>query len=140
MRRWFLVVPLAATFAVVGCGGGPTAQERCRTELEPFMAALGDLHSRLSVGLTYSEYTTRVGDVAVAHDGIRSEGLEPECREVLAIAERALELHRLAQELWDTCIRSTTTSCDDPKIAKGLQDAWRGARTALDRASSMIPS
>lgn len=115
---------------------GQRLEQRCRSEVEPFVQELRDLSSRLTIGLSYLDYTTRVGDVAVAHGNVESGSLDAKCLEAASVAEEGLEFHRIAQELWDLCI--DIDNCEVPAIKNGLQTAWRGARERTSSAYAQL--
>ena len=65
--------------------------EVCRAELGPFLESLEELNSRLSVGLTFQNYSEEVGNVRVAYDQVEFSNLSLACTSRAGLAaEKAL--------------------------------------------------
>ena len=142
MRRTGVLAGLAvALLLVTGCGSGivgPTKAEKaraaakleytqCKKVTADLRAALGEVNSRLDVGMTNADYGTKVGDVKVVYDALDSAKLTPTCVSMVAIElEDALTQYVGANNEWDRCIQSDYCSSPD------LQDYWTAASKNLD--------
>jgi hypothetical protein len=152
----------AASFA--GCGGGskpsPTAQgpspaqvaaqqrqaakikaeaeyAKCKSDLGPLVTSLSDLDSRLGVGLSYSEYTNKVGDVKVAYDNVPFKSLDVACVGGVGIpAEKSFNQHAKAATLWGNC--QSDINCSNDSIKPTLQKYWLKASVLTDRAKNNL--
>ena len=97
---------------------------------------LGELNSRLSVGLSYDQYSTKVGDARVTYDQTDFGSVEGEClKRVGVMLEEAMNLYARAASRWNDCI--TDSYCDTDSI--GLQAKWENARVLLDQAKAATP-
>ena len=109
----------------------------CIAAMTPLVNGLEDMDSRLSVGLTFSEYSVKVGDLKVVYDKIKPSALDSACLATIASrAESALNDYVHAYNTWNDCIGKA--SCTNASIKSSLQDDWakatetiRGLRTAM---------
>jgi hypothetical protein len=151
-------------FVAAGCGG-PSAQERatkraealsllapelrdrldkqaeasktaCENEIGDLLDSVGELDSRLDVGLTYTDYSSKVADVNVAYDRVDPSGLTGACLNAAAHAENALNNYISAQQKWDGCIEDTY--CDTDSITPGLQALWSKATAQDEKAKAAM--
>ena len=144
-------VTLAAITAS-GCGGPSAAEKqakaaagahaahlaayrKCKTQVGPFLSALEDLNSRLDVGLSFSDYGTRVGDVRVAHDAAPFDELGAACLSVVAVpAEAAMNAYVKAYNKWNNCFNDDY--CTTDSISPELQAPWGTATGKIERAQA----
>lgn len=146
MKTWLVGVAVAATL-IGGCGGetdsGSTTEfdvAACEEELGDLMDALGEINSRLDIGMALSEYGERVGDVIVAYDQVDVGDLEEGCRTEVAVpAEDALQEYIVAQQRWNRCIFDQA-DCELSDIEVKLQDRWTAAALQLEVARSALDS
>jgi len=160
-----LIARFASLFVLVlaaGCGGGnpsglvPTddvaltesdvpieepppgvAPISCPDEILDLIESLQELDSRLSIGLTFSEYGDRLGDVRVAYDRIDVDDLDQDCLTAAGIpAESALSAYREAYTLWNDCIEDV--DCKNDSIDDDLQDKWTEATDLIKKAREGI--
>ena len=111
-----------------------TAAE-CRAQLSDFMNALAELDSRLSVGLTFAEYSAQVGDVTVAYDRVPFGQLGAQCVSYVGIpTEDALNSYVKANNIWNGCI--TDFTCRTNSIDPQLQAEWSAAERDVSDARS----
>jgi hypothetical protein len=113
--------------------------EACLSELDGLLSALQELDSRLGVGLSYSDYSERVGDVRVAYDQVNFGALELSCvTGAGSPLEDALNEHASAQNVWGDCIEDF--DCDTDGIDPELQEHWSDASSAVSDAESWLDS
>ena len=111
--------------------------QSCETELRPLVDALGDLNSRLSVGLSFQDYSKNVGDVRVAYDQVTFDALSSDCTSKVGIpAENALNDYVRAYNTWNDCIGNVDCSTDS--IDSQLQPEWAKATTRVDKAKANL--
>ena len=110
--------------------------EDCEDSVGPLLDELEELNSRLDIGLTYDEYTDRVGDVKVAYDKADfGDAGEDELRcitEVGLPAEKAFNQYAKAAATWQECFDDL--DCDNDSIQPDLQRRWSRATTFVERA------
>jgi hypothetical protein len=105
-------------------------QAECEEQTGDFLDALGELDSRLGVGLQFDDYLNQVGDVRVAYDQVPFDDMAAACiQEVGLPAERALNLYVQAGNIWNNCIGNFDCSLDD--IEPQLQRKWAVASRKL---------
>lgn len=153
-RRWgiSLAIIAVAALALVACGSsGPTAAEKkkaaerraeakalavakeCRGQLGDFLSSLNELDSRLTIGLSYDEYLSEVGDVTVVYGRIPINKLDPLCLGTVGVmSEKALRKYSDAAELWRACFDDL--SCEDDVIDPELQADWAAATRLIGQA------
>jgi hypothetical protein len=111
--------------------------ETCDTELRDLVDSLGDLNSRLAVGLSFQDYSEHVGDVRVAYDKVDFSSLPARClRRVGVPAENALNNYINAYNTWNDCIGDEY--CDVDTIDPDLQSVWSVATARVEKASSRL--
>lgn len=162
MKHWSVYLTAVAIAAMVGACGSSTgtaetdsatkrkeraAAERqreraeaqanyedCQERLSDFQEALQELNSRLTVGLSYDDYSTEVGDVRVVYDRIDFDALGTnfDCLEVGVSLEKAMNEYVQAASTWNDCI--TDFDCSSDSIRGRLQKRWARASRLLDRA------
>ena len=104
--------------------------DECVREVGPFISALEDLDSRLTVGLSFSDYSTRVGDVRVAYDRIDIPKLDAVCITLVgAPGEDAYNDYVAAYNTWNDCINNV--DCSNDTITPQLQAQWAKATTTI---------
>lgn len=111
------------------------AYEQCTATLTDLQDALTELDSRLSVGLNYENYGTKVADASVAYDRTDMSALteNPDCLTGVGIyLERALNQYIKADATWDGCFDDIY--CDMEDVQPDMQVRWGKATRALERA------
>jgi len=108
----------------------------CQSQLGPLFKALADLKGHLEVGLSYSEYTQRLGDARVAYDEIPFKSMAPGCLSPGILAEDAINEHARAATYWGGCIDSL--ECAEATKEHTLQAHWSKADGYLERAESRL--
>jgi hypothetical protein len=94
--------------------------------------ALSGLNSRLSVGMNFSDYSSKLGDAKVAYDDLPISSLEQSCISAAGVPlEDALNAYITAYNTWNACISSATT-CNNDANTKALQAQWTIATTKID--------
>ena len=116
----------------------PTAKAvACPQPVQDFMAALEDLDSRLSVGLNFADYGTKVGDVKVVYDKVDASKLSVDCvTDVGTPAEAALNDYIDAYNTWNDCIG--TSGCTNDSIKSKLQAKWADATDKIGEAKKAL--
>jgi len=111
------------------------AYEACRETLKPLQEALGELDSRLSIGLNYGDYGTRVADVQVVYDRLDWDALSEDIDCVGDVGlplERAFNQHIRAQNTWSECFDDW--ECDNDSISPKLQGHWAKASRGVEKS------
>lgn len=114
--------------------------DKCAHRFSPLLGALLQLDSRLTFGLQFADYTSRVGDARTAYDraarGIKSA--DPQCISKVGIPfQSALNSYTTAGDIWNNCIQDYT--CEFTKGSPALtkaQTAWSAAASKLRRGES----
>jgi hypothetical protein len=109
---------------------------KCQANVGDLVDALTDLNSRLDVGLTFSSYSDRVGEVRAAYDrmDVNSESLD--CLAVGVPAESAMNAYITAHSTWNDCIQNIDCNTDD--IDPQLQAQWSKAALKVDSAVAAL--
>ena len=115
-----------------------TKAEGCQRHAGDLVDALGDLNSRLNIGLSYNEYGDRVADVRVAYDDVGfadAEAVDLDCISGVGLpAEKALNTYASAYRTWNKCFESSSCANDD--ITPLLQKRWAKATIQVEQAKS----
>jgi hypothetical protein len=121
-----------------------TAFENCQALVGPLLDKLGELDSRLDVGLNYGEYGDAVAAANVEYDRIDFDALaaEYECLSGPGVPlEDALNAYFDAYQTWDECFDKP--ECTNESITPELQEAWATAegfvRDAREALSDLRP-
>lgn len=105
----------------------------CTDELAPLLGSLEELDSRLSVGLSFSDYSERVGDARVAYDALDFASLSPDCIKGPGVQlEKALNSYQRAYTTWNDCIGDI--DCSNDSIQGELQREWARATVQIGNA------
>ena len=105
----------------------------CERHVGRFLRALEELDSRLSVGLTFEQYTQQVADVRVEYDRVPFKRIDVSCTLAVGVpAENALNLYVKANNTWNRCIGNF--GCDIDGIDPTLQRDWRKASREIRKA------
>jgi hypothetical protein len=120
-----------------------TAYTTCQDLVGPLLEALGELDSRLDIGLNYSEYGDKVADANVQYDRIDIDQLREnlDCLSGVAVPlEDALNFYSAAYRVWDNCF--DRPSCTNEQITPNLQRKWARAAKKVDAARncSVVPA
>lgn len=110
------------------------AKTECAAEFGALLRALGNLRSRLDVGLSYSDYTTRVGSVHVRYDEVDLASVTNDrCLSHVGVpAESAMNHYISAAQRWNRCVADAACSTDS--IDAYLQREWAAAGKNVERA------
>jgi hypothetical protein len=107
--------------------------DECEQEMGDFLDKLGELDSRLSVGLAFADYGNDVGDARVAYDQIDFKQLNQECIQGVGIAaENAFNDYVAAYNTWNHCIGNLGCSIDT--IKPQLRAKWGKATHEIAKA------
>lgn len=107
--------------------------ERCRGQVEGFLASLRDLDARLPLGLQYAGYSHRLGQARGAYDRIPFRQLAFDClTDVSLPAEHAMNSYAEADATWNGCL--TRPGCDTDGIELELRRRWLAASRSLEVA------
>jgi hypothetical protein len=112
--------------------------EECHAQVDPLLTELNGLNARLSVGLTYSDYSSKVGDIAVVYDRLDAARLDGECVAIALDAEKSFRQYARAQDMWSNCIQSVGCKTDGPVFGPRLQQRWADAGDFLDKANNAL--
>lgn len=104
----------------------------CGKKIGPFMRELGDMDSRLDVGLNFSDYSTKVGDVRAAYGQIPPQSLFGACLTAALAGQDALNDYISAYSTWNDCVGDI--NCDNDSITPDLQDSWAKATNKVASA------
>ena len=116
--------------------------ETCDDQMGQLVDELGELNSRLGIGLSYDEYTDTVGGLRVTYDRIdwdANDEVDPadalKCIQDVGLpAEKALNLHAKATRTWGDCLDDFDCVMDD--VDPTLQKRWASATTNIEKAKS----
>lgn len=164
MRR---ILPLALLLAVlVGCGQSEEDkraaedarvaaaareakeaedQERldtadlCSDVVADFSTSLGEINSRLGVGMKLDEYNTALGDVKVAYDAADWDSAPNQyCLEEVGVPlEDAFKTYIEANTTWNDCVGDF--NCDYEKSAQPkIQKKWTKAAELLEQSDAAL--
>jgi len=110
----------------------------CQSQVGGLVDSLEELHSRLAVGLTFSDYSEQVGTVRVAYDKVDVPKLGVDCLGAAADGEIALNDYVAAYNVWNDCMDDLDCSADDEAVNSKLQAKWSVAGDKLDAARSAL--
>ncbi len=110
----------------------------CKNQLGDLLQSLASLDSRLSVGLTYADYSTRVGDVRVVYDRVPFGNINFSCLSTGVRAEKALNSYSDAYNTWNACF--SDLYCSNDSIDSELQSDWSKAGRQLRSARGSYAS
>lgn len=159
---------ILSVLGVVGCGGKsaeetaqarsarlnvlePVLRERmvrranavktaCENQVGDFLDEIGELDSRLDVGLTYSEYKRRVADANVEYDRVGDIGFllshGQDCVDAVSDGQAALDAYLAAVTIWDRCLDSD--NCTKADIIEELRAEWSEGSDSRDRATAAL--
>lgn len=163
MKKFTLLFTVLFAFGLSACESGPTEQEReaaakeqaeaekldkrataalavatdCRQDLGGLLRALQNTDSRLTVGMSFDDYSDQVGEISVAYDRVPLGQLRPACITGPGIkAEKAFNSYTEAYNEWNECIGDLY--CDMDSIDSNLQDSWAKATRQLNGARSSL--
>lgn len=114
----------------------------CSATFSGLQDAVGELDSRLSVGMNFESYGTAVADVRVAYDKTDYDiDLAPADRvsclgSVGVPLEKSLNQYVAAYTQWNDCIQDF--SCDTDSIDSELQAHWSKATRAAEKARANL--
>lgn len=109
------------------------AYDACETALRKLANSLSSINSRLSIGVLYEDYNTRVGDASVAYDKVDFDSLSDDCRASSEPLRGAINAYIAAANVWGDCMRDF--DCDvNENPTKGKIDAkWLKADKAIKK-------
>jgi hypothetical protein len=164
MKKCMLYAPVLAALFLAGCGGPSEAQrvqnradefskltpvlqtrlagqaqgvkQACTTAIGGLIDEVTALNSRLDIGMTYADYSSKVADANVAYDRIDSANLTGGCFDAAVAAEKALNQYISASGVWDTCIQDDY--CTTDSIETELQAYWLKASGAAEKAKRTL--
>lgn len=163
IRSWLVAVFMVAILgvAVSGCGVDKEqvaaekkaaaakrerardlkAFEACDAQFSDLLDSLSALGSRLDVGLSYSQYGDKVGDVKVKYDEAfaslptdGSKGTISCLGDVGVPAEKSLNSYIKASNTWSKCFDDPV--CDNDSIKSKLQTSWSRATVQTEAAKA----
>jgi hypothetical protein len=106
------------------------AYSACSSQIGHFVSALDDLNSRLDVGLTFSDYSTHVGNVRVAYDNVTWSAVpRGGCLSAGVNGENALNDYAASYNTWNNCI--SDINCSTDTVKPQLQAKWALASTQI---------
>ncbi|WP_297622338.1 hypothetical protein [Nocardioides sp.] len=114
--------------AVAAAEEGGVDVEACREEIGEFVGVLGEVNSRLDVGLNVSEFGSFLGDAKVAYDDIDYSGAVEVCDDLASDAEAAYNAYITSLNDWQDCISSSYCTPATPK----MQRNWSKAAGLID--------
>lgn len=163
MKKIAALVFVASALVVVGCESGPSEEEvqaadsarskatklakeadsaeqlatTCRQQLGGLIRSLGNTNSRLSVGLTFADYSDQVGEISVAYGRIPFGRLDLSCTMGPGVkAEKAFNTYADTYNDWNDCI--SDLYCDLDSINPDLQKGWSKATRQLNQARAAM--
>ena len=116
----------------------PGLSDDCVRQIGPFVSALENLNSRLAVGLSFSDYSTRVGDVRVAYDRINAAKLDQLCVTLVGSpSEDAFNAYVSAYNTWNDCVGKS--GCTEKTVDAKLQVLWTKASGLIEQVKAALP-
>jgi hypothetical protein len=134
LRPIAALVLATAIACAVPATADSTLTASCGREVDSFIRELRKLNARLNVGLTYSQYSERLGDISITYqDLIDVVGdLDRRCITVALRGEKAYNLYLRAKKIWGDCIDDFDCSTDS--IEGRLQKNWAKASKRVKQA------
>ncbi len=115
----------------------------CSAAFSGLQDAVGELDSRLSVGMNFEAYGTAVADVRVAYDKTDFDNIDLAAADRLTCLggvgmplEKALNQYVAAYTRWNDCIQDIY--CDTDSIDGALQARWGKATRAAEKARANL--
>lgn len=111
----------------------------CEDMVSDLSASLGELNSRLAVGLKQDDYNSAVGDVRVAYDAIDWD-TAPNiyCLTRVGVPlEKAANKYASANSIWSDCISDFDCDYDEDASPK-IQKRWLQASKLIDKSSAAL--
>jgi hypothetical protein len=106
----------------------------CERHLGPLLQKLHNIDSRLTIGMTQSEYSTALGDAQIVYDRIRFAAMELDCVSAVGVpAENAFNLYIRANNTWSDCIADLYCDIDADAMPQ-IQERWTKATVLLAKA------
>jgi hypothetical protein len=111
--------------------------DECATAMDDFRSELKELEGRLNVGLSFDEYSTKVGDASASYNQSDFEGGGADCLlEVGLPLETALNQYRKANNKWNDCF--SDLYCELDSIDPELQAHWNKASAQIERSDNAL--
>lgn len=116
--------------------------KECQEYAGPLDTKLGDLNSRLGVGMPLNDYGNRVGAAQSAFDSLIKKakangGISGQCiNRVITPLSNAMLAYENAYQVWNNCNYPCSVSSGDAK--KKVQGAWLKASNAIDKADTAL--
>lgn len=111
--------------------------QTCQARIGSFMKALSDLKGHQEIGLTESDFASRLGDVqAASHELPKAGELSLSCDEALLPAEHANLYEIEVSEYWGKCVESL--SCDEATKKRIIQSKWSKSSAALEQSETKL--
>jgi hypothetical protein len=147
VRLWHLVagaaVPIAAVVIVIvlasGGGGRNSSSDgyaECNRELRPVMTEIQSLGGHLDVGLNQSDYSSQVGDLQAAYNGLKERHISSSCRPVVLGLGEAVETYAVASSEWGECIYNLEEECEGT-VEKMWSEADKSIATSKRRLATL---
>lgn len=117
--------------------------DKCEQALAGITDALEQINSRLSVGMNYSEYGDRLGDVQVEYDRIDIKALpsiDAKCLDAAVRLENAFNLFNEVHTLWGDCIEDYDCDFSEGEPNRKAQEKWRRAGQTIENAKGVVDS
>lgn len=121
--------------------------EHCATDTQALRNALQDLNSRIEVGLSYSDYGTKIGDASSAFTGALN-GFKTENKagtiarnclaDVLTPLAAEVDLHAATAKIWEDCINDYSCDINKGTSADKMQSNWQRTAKLSQRAENRL--
>lgn len=115
-----------------------TAEHKaCAAAVKPLRDALGQVDSRLGVGLTYADYGERLGDAQVHYDALLAkldndiDTVGTGCLDAAIPLEKALNAYIKVNNSWGDCIDSYPCDFSEGEPNRKAQAGWAKAKKAI---------
>lgn len=112
----------------------------CARAIKPLRDSLQQVNSRLSVGLNYSDYNNRVGDVRVAYDSQLKaiEAAGADCLDAAEPLETAYNSFVKVSGIWSDCIDDYNCDFSKGDANTKAQAGWAKAGRALKKSDRKL--